>query len=244
MKHATRLALLILLAPSLLAQNANVQINRENKTISVTSDHTLTVDPEIALVRVGFRNTSPQKEAVYRENVRVADAILKALKDAGIVDQQISTETLTLERQEQDDTRLVKPEMLQFEAFQNWTVRVAARDAQAVIELAAKAGANEISDPTWTVTDAVALEAQAYGAALVKARKIAEQMALGLGGQLGDLVYATNSANPLYSRGYNNLIASAAETSGGPIKRPEPVLKIFPKKVERRVQVVAVFNLK
>jgi len=98
------------------------------------------------------------------------------------------------------------------------------------------AGANDVSDPEWTVADPVALEAQAYGAALAKARQIAEQMALGLGAQLGDLVYASNSLNMTF--GMPKAYAKR------PARTQEPALQIFPKKVERVVQVVATFSVK
>ena len=241
MKRTIAVMLLTFPVLSALAQTANVQVNRENKTISVTADHTMAVDPEIAILSFGFRNTSPQKDVAYRDSVRVAGEILKALQDANITDEQISTESLKLERQEQSETKPVKAELLQFDAFQSWTVRVAARDAQAVIDMATKAGANVIFDPAWTVADPVALEAQAYGAALAKARKIAEQMALGLSAQLGDLVYASNTVGPQYPM-YGRLSTSMATLQT--TRRPEPVLKIFPKKVERRAQVVAIFNIK
>jgi len=243
MRHLACIFLTLLAVSPAFPQAANVQINRENKTISVSADHTIPVDPEIAILRFGYRNTSPQKDTAYRDNVKVAGEILKALQDAGISDEVISTDSLQLERQEQSENKLVKPELLQFEAYQAWKVRVASKEAQSIIEIAAKAGANDVSNPEWIVSDPVALEAQAYGAALAKARKIAEQMANGLGAQLGDLVYATNSLGLAYVR----LNASMAEQNlieGRPVRRPEPVLRILPQKVERRVQVVAVFAVK
>jgi uncharacterized protein YggE len=80
-------------------------VNRENKTISVTADHTMTVEPDVALVRFGCRTTSPQKDTAYRDNVRIAEAIVKALRGAGVNDETITTESLQLERQEQNDQR-------------------------------------------------------------------------------------------------------------------------------------------
>jgi len=243
MKYSVPLLLVCLTVFPAFPQSANVKVNRENKTLSVTADHTIAVEPDIAILHFGYRNTSPQKEVAYRDNVRTAGEILKALHDAGIKDEVISTESLRLERQEQSDEKLVKPELLQFEAYLAWRVRVTAKEAQGIIDLAVKAGANAVSDPEWTVADPVTLEAEAYGAALAKARKIAEQMALGLGAQLGDLVYATNGGNIPYGR-LNTSMAEMQLITGRPVRRPEPVLKIFPQKVERRVQVVAVFAVK
>ncbi len=176
-------------------QSATVQVTPNNKTISVTAEHTVSVEPEIAVLRFRYRNTAPQKEVAYRENLKAAENILNALKNAGIRDGAISTRSIRVERQEPDEDRPVKPEMLQSVAFQEWAVVVPAREAQSVVDLVMGAGVNALSNPEWTVVDPVALEAKAYGSALAKARKIAEQMALGLGAELGDLVYATNSLN-------------------------------------------------
>jgi uncharacterized protein YggE len=234
------LAVLLIGVPfAAFAQTANVQINRDNRTISVNSDHTITVEPEIAIVTLGFRNSSPRKDTAFRENVRVAGEILKALEGAQIGTDQISTASLKLARQEQSEERPVKPELLQFEALQSWTVRISAKGAQAAVDLAVKAGANEVSGPDWTVADPVELESRAYGAALAKARKIAEQMALGLGAQLGDLIYATNSAGVRPDSTYYMSTPVPPK-----IASPSTPLRILPKKVERRVEVVAVFNLK
>jgi uncharacterized protein YggE len=63
-------------------------------------------------------------------------------------------------------------------------VTVAASAAQTVVDLAVKAGANEVDDVEWNVADPVALQAKASGAALAKARSIADQMAKGLGTKL------------------------------------------------------------
>jgi uncharacterized protein YggE len=46
----------------------------------------------------------------------------------------------------------------------------------------------------WSVADPLALQAKAGGAALAKAKSIADQMAKGLGARLGELVYASNRA--------------------------------------------------
>ena len=63
-----------------------------------------------------------------------------------------------------------------------------------MVDAAVKAGANEVDDVEWNVVDPIALQAKAGGAALAKARAIADQMAKGLGIKVGELVYASNRA--------------------------------------------------
>jgi uncharacterized protein YggE len=244
MRYLNVILFLLVATSSAFPQAATVQVNPSNKTISVSADHTITVEPEIALLRFGFRNTAAQKDEAYRENVKVAGEILKSLRDSGIKDEAISTVSVRLEREQQDEERPVKPEMLRYIAFQEWVVRVGAKDASIVVDLAMKAGVNDLSNPGWTVADPVGLEAKAYGTALAKAKKIAEQMALGLGAQLGDLVYATNSRILAYGSDSTRELPIVSSYLSMSARKTEPSLRLLPQRVERSVQVVATFAIK
>jgi len=129
MRYLKVVLLLFCAVSSAFPQTAAVQVSTNNKTISVTADHIISVEPEIAILRFGFRNTASQKEVAYHENVNTAGKILKALKEAGIKDDAISTVSLRLERQQQIDTKPVKPEILPFDAYQEWMVSVEAKEA-------------------------------------------------------------------------------------------------------------------
>src|SRR6266567_7784425 len=116
-----------------------------------------------------------------------------------------------------------------FEAQQSWHVTVSAVQAQAVVDRAVRAGANEVDDVEWNVTDSVALQAKTSGAALSKARAIAEQMAKGLGTKLGDLVYASNRA-PVAKMWRGMTVNTQSSVVGS--AEPEPKLRLFPQKVK------------
>jgi hypothetical protein len=164
----------IAITGSLLAQD--IQVNRQNKTISVTADESATADAEVAVLAIGYHNYGPTQDAAFQENVRAAERITKALLDAKVPKVNIETERLQLARKEIDEkwTADMKKER-QFVAEQSWHVTVSASEAQAVVDLAVKAGANEVDDVDWNVADPIALQAKAGGAALAKARSIADQ---------------------------------------------------------------------
>lgn len=229
----------VAISGSLLAQD--IQVNRQNKTISVTADESATADAEVALLSIGYRNYGVTHDAVFQENVRVAERITKALLDAKVPKAYIETDKLQLTRAEIDEkwTADMKKER-QFAAGQSWHVTVSASEAQTVVDVAVKAGANEVEDVEWDVANPVALQAKASGAALAKARSIADQMAKGLGTKLGELVYASNRA-PV-SKKWQTLEVNAERMIVAP-PPPPPKLTLFPQKVKSDATVYAVFSI-
>src|SRR3954469_23024747 len=85
------------------AQNASVQVTRENRTITVTAKHTMTVEAEVAILHIGYRNSGPDKDAVYTENLRMAAAIQNAFGELKVPDTNIATEKLRVDRTEPDE---------------------------------------------------------------------------------------------------------------------------------------------
>jgi len=109
-----------------------------------------------------------------------------------------------------------------------------------VVDLAVKAGANDLNDVQWNVADPVALQAKAGSAALAKAKAVADQMAKGLGSKLGELVYASNRA-PV-AKPYRGMETVEVFASLAP-SLPPPTLTLFPKKVKSDATVYAVFSI-
>ena len=81
------------------------------------------------------------------------------------------------------------------------------------------------------------MQAKASGAALAKAKAIAEQMAKGLGTKLGELVYASNRAPVARAFRYSTTVNAEAAS----ISNREPQLRLFPQKVKSEATVYAVF---
>lgn len=219
----------------------SVQVNRDNRTISVTAEETVSAQPDIAIAKIAYRNFGTSKQAVYSENVRVAELVVKAFETAGVSKSNVETETLSFGRKNEDEEDRKTNREPRFEARQLWKIRLPAAQAQSVIDIAMRAGANEIEDVDWQVADPVALQAKAGAAALAKARRIAEQMAQGLGAKLGQLVFASNRA-PVYgwptALSTETVEVSAALAAPPP---PPPRLTLYPKKVTNSATVYAVF---
>jgi uncharacterized protein len=231
-------AAVIAITGSLLAQD--IQVNRQNKTIAVTAEESTTADAEVALLTIGYRNYGVTQDAAFQENVRAAARITKALLDARVSKANIATDKLQLSRVQIDEkwTTDMKKER-QFEAGQSWHVTVSASEAQTMVDLAVKAGANEVDDVEWNVKDPVALQAKAGAAALAKAKSIADQMAKGLGTKLGELVYASNRA-PV-AKTWQTVEVDAEKMVPPP--PPPSKLILFPQKVKSDATVYAVFSI-
>lgn len=231
---------LLTLACCLSASAQDVQVSRTNRTVTVEVTESITKEPDMAEIGLGYHNYGASQEQAFDENVRTANKIIQSLTRAGVPQQNIETQNLSLNRTSNVEG---KPELKrdqQFEAVQTWTVRVPAKEAQRAVDLAVAAGANQVEEPQWTVSDPMALDSEADSAAVAKARTVAEKMARDLGSKLGELLYASNTR--VYPRKFRALLGtSSAEVMV--TSRPEPKLKLFPKKVERQATVHAVFAI-
>jgi uncharacterized protein len=233
--------MLALIAITGLMFAQDIQVNRQNKTIAVTAEESTTADAEVAVLAIGYHNYGITQDAAFQENVRAAERITKALLDAKVSKENIETDKLRLARTEIDEkwTADMKKDR-QFTAEQSWHMTVSASEAQAVVDLAVRAGANEVEDVEWNVADPVALQAKASGAALAKARTVANQMAKGLGTKLGELVYASNRA-PVAKMWRGVTVNTEAAVLAPP--PPPPRLTLFPQKVKSEATVYAVFSI-
>ena len=217
-----------------------ILVNRQNKTIAITAEDSVSVDPEVATITLGFQNYAPTKDAAYQENLRVSNEVTNALLKGGVPKSALETESIRLHRVEPDErwTAEEKKER-QFQASQSWIIHVSAVRAQAVVDMALRAGANVLEALDWNVSDPNTLQAKAGSAALAKAKTIAEQMAKGLNAKLGDLVYASNQAPVSEYAGTAGKLAEAPP----PPPPPPPQLVLYPKKVKSDATVYAVFAI-
>ena len=177
--------------------------------------------------------------------MRFADQILKAWTDAGVAEKDIVTAELTSNPVADDDLNAMpaaERKERRYEAKQSWTFVAKPDVAQKLLDLAVAAGANEVSDPTWQLSDDNAAEAKAYASALEQARAIAEQMAKSFGGKVGPLLYASNDTHS-----YTQILSSTVEVEARPIRQrnwpPLHPVNLLPQKITKTADVRAIFAL-
>ena len=245
-QRVTGLALATLLACAASAQT--IQVDRNNKTIAISASDEATATADIADVTIGFVVYGPDPDTTYANGGRISQAVIAALKKAGVEDKNIESASQGLERPTNFDNKdtVEQRAKKQFAFRQSWDVRVSPQSAAEVIRVAIAAGANTSGDIEWQLSDRKALQARAAEAALVKARAIASNMAEGLHVKLGDLVYASNQT-PVVRMLLNagaTLNAESASLAGAPLPPPPPpLLEIRPQTIREEATVYAVFAI-
>ena len=224
---------------SLVAPAQAQHLATQQKTIEISATEKVVVPADTATVKIGYQNVAATKDAAYAENTRAANKILQAILDAGVPKEAIETESLRLEQEEERYGQ--KPDQpRKYSGLQKWQIHLKASDAQKIVDIAVAAGANQIEDVEWLVSDSQELETKAYGAAIKRARSIAEQTASQTGLKLGDIVSIVNS-NTLSGR---ELVAFGAIRSSLAVSAPKTaMLKLQPGTVERQASVTITYSI-
>lgn len=244
----TKLAIVfgILLCAASATFSQSNEISRQNRTVEVTVTESISVPAEVADVTIACLTHGQTHDQAYQENLRIADRVVKALLASGIGKESITSSTIELRENTAQDSVTKSPNAVnprRFAAEQTWKIRVAVNDAQKVVDLAVHAGANGIEDVSWAVRDPESLETKARIAALEKARLTAAEIAKGLGGTLGEPLYAANALSgiiSLFSRAGQLETQTASVSSSS---EPTFSLQLFPEKVQKSAVVRVVFAL-
>jgi uncharacterized protein YggE len=209
----------------------DLKIEPANRTLTVSADGEVSVEPEIAILHVGFETQLGDAQSVYSDGSRTSNAITAALKQAGIPEGSIRSETQHLDRDYD------KPH--KFKLVQQWSVRAPAAKAAEILDVAITAGATSSGDIEWTVNDEKGLEQQALDKAAARVKESAAVLAKGMGVRLGNLIYVSNQLmggpRPLYA-------AANARSLSKDANAPQP-LSIEPHKVSRSASVYAVYSI-
>jgi uncharacterized protein YggE len=235
---------LLCVAPAVLSQQ--IEVNRQNRTVSVTVKESISVEAEVADITIGCLTYAETHNQAYAENLQKADKILKAILAFGVTKEDITTARVELSEisSEDEDSRTAKtPKPRRFKVHQGWTVRVAAGDAQKVIDIAVQAGANGIEGVTWAVKDPGALEARARAAALVKAKAVAAELANDVGAKLGNALYVSNYITEITYVSKRSSGKRETTDQNGVFETPDFKLELFPEKVSEEATVDVTFAL-
>jgi hypothetical protein len=158
-------------------------------TIEVTGTGEAKVTPDRALVYVGVQTKGRTAALAGADNAKLANAILEAVRAAGIARDQIGTMNYSVNPSYRYYPDGRKPELTGYDASN--TVRIEVRSLDLVgkvIDASLGAGANNISGISFFASQMDATRREALGAATTDARLSAEVMAKAAGGTLGPLV--------------------------------------------------------
>ena len=218
-----------LTAAAQLGAQPEVKIDSTNRTLSVNASETVSVEPDLAILHIGFDTQPEDAKEAYAEGARTSNAILAAVKQAGVVESDIRSQAQYLQRD------WSKPH--KFKLTQQWTVKVPAERAAEILDVAVTAGATDSGQIEWTVKDEHALEAKALEGAGTRAKENAEALARGLGVRVGPLLYVSNQVTSMAPR---PMIFNALADKNA---APAPPLAIEPHQVSRQATINAVFAM-
>ena len=71
-----------------------LRIEPNNRTLTVSAEDEGSVEPEIAVLHIGFDPQLGDAQSVYADGARTSNAIISALKQAGLPEGSIRSETL------------------------------------------------------------------------------------------------------------------------------------------------------
>jgi hypothetical protein len=248
MSAKSRIASLVILCGCVLAGLASaqtIQINRENKTIAISTTDEATAVADIAAVTVGFEVYGPDSDTAYADGGRISQAVLDALHKIGVEDESIESSGQGLQRNTDFDDKDTPEQRAkkQFVMRQSWEVTVSPKSAAEVIRFSIAAGANQSGAIEWRLSDRKALQAKAAEAALVKARAVASQMADGLHVKLGDLIYASNETPVVRLLVRSGAVLNTESAELVAPSRVLPDLEIRPQTIREEATVYAVFAI-
>jgi uncharacterized protein len=231
-----------------IASAQSIQINRDNKTIAISTTDEATTTADIAAITIGFEIYGPDAQTVSSDGGKLSHAILDALHKAGVEDKAVESSGQGVERNKDIDEK-EKPDQRAKEQFifrQTWEVSVSPQLAAEAIRVAIAAGANKSGAIDWRLADRKALQAKAAENALVKARAVADRMAEGLHVKLGSLIYASNetpNARLYFNRPADGLAMNSYSVAASTFVAAGPPLEIRPQTIREEATVYAVFAI-
>jgi len=184
--------LLVAAAIAGVAQPSKVgAANTPTTTITVTGNGSVNATPDKASFDFGVQvNATTAAEAMNKANEQ-ANAIIAALKNAGVSDSDIQTGNVSLWPQTSNDGQTITG----YQASNDVTVTTSIDKAGSLVDTATSAGANNVSGPNLSVGDQSSYYAQALKLAVADAKTQAQAIADAAGLTLGGITHITNESS-------------------------------------------------
>jgi len=177
-------------------------IQNPPRTLNVYGEGKVTLKPDIAYINIGVHTEKPTASAATAQNNVDAQAVIKALKTAGVVDDDIQTSNFNIYQKDQNDP-MTGEKISSMYAVDN-TVYVTVRDLTklgAILDASVKAGANNVYNIQFDLADKTKALSDARAAAVKAARTQADELATAAGVTLGDIQtinYNENTPGPVF----------------------------------------------
>jgi uncharacterized protein YggE len=170
------------------AVSAPLPAHAAEKLVTVTGEATVSVAPDIAVIRIGVGTLGKTAREASDGNGKQMTSVLAAIRSAGIADRDVQTSRLSLQPQ-YDQSKSGTARLLGFQVTNQVTIRIRDIDKlPSILDRAIAAGANEMSGIEFVVSEQSKLLDQARDDAVADARRKAEHYARAAGAKLGAVV--------------------------------------------------------
>lgn len=155
-------------------------------TLHVSAEATVKRAPDVAVIQLAVETQAESAGEAGDENARRMDAVLAAIRGAGVSESQIRTRRLELQPRYDQRRDQETREIVAYRAVNQVTVRLEDVEATGeVVDAAVRAGANRVSGIHFELSDTQAAYHEALREAIAQARAEAEVAASALGLRLG-----------------------------------------------------------
>ncbi len=227
-KHAVWTALILialLVAAFGLPSQANVPTVQaqaatdQPRTVSVTGVGQVQTKPDNATFTVGVQTQAKQASKALTQNSTQMQAVITALKNAGIPDANIQTQTVSLQPQYNQPNNAANNQLTGYIATNTVQVQVTNLDNLGeLLDAAVQAGGNTIQNIQFEVSNPTELLTQARQAAFNDAKQKATQLAQLSGATLGPVSTineTSQSPQPFFSPSVSADRAAAVPIQAG-----------------------------
>ncbi len=190
--------------------------------LTVVGTGKVEADPDVVYLTLGVDLKRDDAAAVMADAGRKMESILAALQAAGVAEADIRTASYYLWVEQRYDPQTGQPTGV-IDYHLTHTVRVTLRDLAKVgtlLSAAVEAGANTVSEVSFSLADPDALATQARQKAIADAQKRAQEMAQAMGVTLGKVLSVSESggyvpAADYYGKGGMELAQAAVPMPAG-----------------------------
>ncbi|KLI64970.1 SIMPL domain-containing protein [Aurantiacibacter marinus] len=193
-------------------------VEKSETLLSVSATGQADMRPDEARFQAGVQNWARNAADASAETQQDIDAIVAALRELGVAEEDIQTSAVNVQRIDWGDRRG------QFQAFNTLTVRV--RDiekAGAAVTAVTGVGANIVSGPELRLSDPEAAANTAYSNAYAAALARAEAYAQAAGMEVSRVLYIRDAGGSQGGRYFSGAQATAVDAASYSRTPPPPV---------------------
>lgn len=193
-------------------------VEKSETLLSVSATGQADMRPDEARFQAGVQNWARNAADASAETQQDIDAIVAALRELGVAEEDIQTSTVNVQRIDWGDRQG------QFQAFNTLTVRVRDIDkASAAVTAVTGVGANIVSGPELRLSDPEAAANTAYSNAYAAALARAEAYAEAAGMEVSRVLYIRDAGGSQGGRYFSGAQATAVEAASFNRNPPPPV---------------------